>query len=89
MLVIIASGLTVGAKTYNISPVVISFLEVVDVAITIIFLIEISIRFLAMHPKRHFFKSGWNVFDTTIALVSLILIENSDIALVARLVRVF
>ena len=89
MLVIIASGLTVGAKTYNISPVVISFLEVVDVAITIIFLIEISIRFLAMHPKRHFFKSGWNVFDTTIVLVSLILIENSDIALVARLVRVF
>ena len=89
MLVIIVSALTVGAKTYSISPVLMSFLEVADLAITIIFLVEISIRFLAMSPKRHFFKSGWNFFDTTIVLISLIPIENSDVALVARLVRVF
>ena len=89
MLVIIVSALTVGAKTYDISPLVMSFLEAADLSITIIFLIEISIRFLATSPKRHFLKNGWNVFDTTIILVSLIPIENSDVALVARLVRVF
>lgn len=89
MLVIMASALAVGAKTYDISPMVMSFLEIADVAITIIFLFEISIRFMATHPKRHFFKNGWNVFDTLIVMVSLIPIDNSDMALVARLVRVF
>ena len=54
MLVIMASALTVGAKTYDISPVAMGFLEAADVAITIIFLIEISIRFMATHPKVSF-----------------------------------
>ena len=89
MLVIMASALTVGAKTYDISPVAMGFLEVADVAITIIFLIEISIRFMATHPKSQFFRNGWNVFDTLIVFVSLVPIDNSDMALVARLVRVF
>ena len=89
MLVIMASALTVGAKTYDISPVAMGFLEVAAVAITIIFLIEISIRFMATHPKSQFFRNGWNVFDTLIVFVSLVPIDNSDMALVARLVRVF
>lgn len=89
MLVIMASALTVGAKTYNISPVLLSVLEVADIAITVIFVIEIGIRFMATHPKSHFFKDGWNIFDTLIVTVSLIPIDNSDMALVARLVRVF
>jgi voltage-gated sodium channel len=36
-----------------------------------------------------FFKNGWNIFDTLIVTISLIPIENSDVALVARLIRVF
>ena len=87
--VIMVSALTVGAKTYNISPVILSALEVADVAITIIFVVELSIRFIATHPRSHFLKSGWNLFDTIIVTISLIPIENSDMALVARLVRVF
>lgn len=87
--VIMTSALTVGAKTYNISPVMLQILEVLDLAITIIFVIEITIRFLATHPHYHFFKSGWNLFDTIIVTVSLIPIDNTDMALVARLVRVF
>ncbi|MBT4161047.1 MAG: ion transporter [Gammaproteobacteria bacterium] len=87
--VIMVSALTVGAKTYNISPVVLSILEVADVAVTVIFVIELSIRFMATHPKTGFLKNGWNVFDTIIVTISLIPIENSDMALVARLVRVF
>lgn len=87
--VIIASALTVGAKTYDISPLLLQILEVADTAITVVFIIEISIRFMATHPHSHFFKNGWNLFDTAIVLVSLIPIDNSDMALVARLVRVF
>ncbi len=87
--VIMASALAVGAKTYNISPVMLQVLEVLDLVITVIFIIEITIRFLATHPHHHFFKSGWNIFDTLIVTISLIPIDNSDMALVARLVRVF
>ncbi len=89
IIVIMTSALTVGAKTYNISPLMMSIIEIADLVITGIFVIEISIRFAATHPHRNFFKSGWNIFDTLIVVVSLIPIDNSDMALVARLVRVF
>ena len=87
--IIITSALTVGAKTYNITPFWLSVLEAADIAITVIFVIEISVRFLATHPRSDFFKDGWNIFDTLIVTVSLIPIDNSDMALVARLIRVF
>ena len=61
MAVIMTSALTVGAKTYDIPPFAMRVLEVADIAITIIFLIEISIRFMATHPRSHFFKNGWNI----------------------------
>lgn len=87
--VIMASALTVGAKTYNITPFWLQVLEIADIGITVIFVIEITIRFMATHPYSHFFRNGWNIFDTLIVTVSLIPIDNTDMALVARLVRVF
>jgi voltage-gated sodium channel len=87
--IIMASALTVGAKTFNITPFWLSVLEVADIAITVIFVVEISARFLATNPRWDFFKNGWNIFDTLIVTISLIPIENSDVALVARLIRVF
>ena len=89
MFVIMASALTVGAKTYDIDPTVLQILNWLDLGITIIFLIEISIRFMAARPHYNFFRNGWNLFDTAIVVMSLVPIENSDMALVARLVRVF
>ena len=87
--IIMASALTIGVKTYDITPFWLSVLEVADIGITVIFVIEISVRFLATHPRSKFFKNGWNIFDTLIVVVSLIPIDNSDMALVARLIRVF
>lgn len=89
MFVIMASALTVGVKTYDIDPLWLQVLEWLDLGITVIFVIEISIRFMATHPHRNFFKNGWNIFDTLIVAVSLIPVDNTDMALVARLVRVF
>lgn len=87
--VIIFSALVVGVKTYAIPESVTGLVVVLDWLITIIFLIEITIRFLAEKRKIDFFKSGWNIFDTTIVLVSLIPIEDSELAVIGRLIRIF
>jgi voltage-gated sodium channel len=89
IVIIMTSALLVGVKTYPIPGWVITAVEVMDIGITVIFVIEITIRFLATHPHRNFFKDPWNVFDALIVGISLIPIDNSDMALVARLVRVF
>jgi voltage-gated sodium channel len=60
-----------------------------DWAITFFFLAEITVRFLGEPNKKRFFFNGWNVFDTLIVVVSLIPIQDSDLALIGRLVRIF
>ncbi len=87
--VIIASALLVGVKTYELPPASKLLLGWLDVLITVIFLTEIGIRFIAEPNKRAFFRNAWNLFDTLVVLISLIPIDNSDMALVARLIRVF
>jgi voltage-gated sodium channel len=87
--VIIISALEIGAKTFQLSSNAISITSLLDTFITIFFLFEISLRFLVEENKRSFFKSGWNVFDTLVVVISLIPINDSEMALLARLVRVF
>jgi voltage-gated sodium channel len=87
--VIIASALLVGVKTYDVSSTMHTITNYLDIFITVFFICEISIRWLSETKKRNFFKDFWNVFDTIIVIVSIIPIENSDMALIARLVRVF
>ncbi|KGJ93010.1 ion transporter [Colwellia psychrerythraea] len=86
--VILLSALLIGAKTHNLSSKVVSILLLLDVAVTVFFAIEISIRYLACPKKKHFFKNGWNVFDTVIVIGSLIPSGGSGV-LLARLLRVF
>lgn len=87
--VIIISALVIGAKTYEINPTTLKLITILDWSITLIFLFEIVVRFLAEERKRDFFKSGWNIFDSLIVIVSLVPIEDSELALVGRLVRIF
>ena len=87
--IIIASALMIGVKTYTLPPWGYRLLLIFDWAITLIFLAEIGMRFLAANPHRNFFRSAWNIFDALIVTISLIPIDNTDMALVARLVRVF
>ena len=86
--VILLSALLIGAKTHNLSSNVVSILLLLDVAVTVFFAIEISIRYLACPKKKHFFKSGWNIFDTIIVIGSLVPSGGSGV-LLARLLRVF
>ena len=87
--IIIFSALMIGAKTYDISPTFLSAVVWLDWGITLFFLIEITIRFLGEENKRNFFRSGWNIFDTLIVTISLIPIDDSEMAVIGRLVRVF
>ncbi|MDO6460836.1 ion transporter [Granulosicoccaceae sp. 1_MG-2023] len=87
--IIILSALLIGAKTYEINETALQLITALDWSITFIFLFEIVVRFLAEERKADFFKSGWNIFDTLIVVVSLIPIEDSELALIGRLVRIF
>ena len=87
--VIIFSALVIGVKTYEISDTLATVIRVLDWAITLFFMTEITIRFLAEENKKDFFKSGWNIFDTLIVMVSIIPIDNTEMALVGRLIRIF
>lgn len=87
--IILFSALVVGIKTYSISPLFISIVEILDVFITLFFLIEITIRFISEENKRDFFKNAWNVFDTIIVTVSLLPFEDSELAIIGRLIRIF
>ncbi|MBU2967759.1 ion transporter [Pseudoalteromonas sp. C2R02] len=87
--IIVLSALLIGAKTYEIPPSALGALKFLDWFITLIFLFEIVIRFIAEQDKKRFFHKAWNVFDTLIVIVSLIPIEDSELALVGRLIRIF
>jgi voltage-gated sodium channel len=87
--VIIISALEIGAKTFELPDRAISITGILDIFITIFFLFEITIRFIAEEDKKTFFTKGWNIFDTLVVAISLIPINDSEMALLARLVRIF
>lgn len=87
--IIIFSALIIGVKTYPIPSYLNYLTTLLDWGITFFFLTEIIIRFFAEEHKKAFFKSGWNVFDSIIVLISLIPIDNTELALIGRLVRIF
>ncbi|MDV2080381.1 ion transporter [Marinobacter xestospongiae] len=87
--IIILSALTIGAKTYELPPLVERSLVLLDNGITIFFLLEILFRFAACPQKRRFFTDGWNIFDTIVVIGSLIPLDNAEAVLLGRLLRVF
>ncbi|AZR82659.1 ion transporter [Thiomicrospira sp. S5] len=87
--VIILSSLLIGVRTYNLPETAITFLWVMDYGVTVFFLIEILIRMAAEDRLKDFFKKGWNIFDFTIVVVSLIPLDDSEYALIARMLRLF
>ncbi|MBW3695662.1 ion transporter [Vibrio sp. T187] len=87
--VIVCSALMIGVNTYEIPSSIMNLLKVLDWTITVIFLVEIVIRFIGEPNKKRFFHNFWNVFDTLIVVVSLVPIQSGDMAVLGRLVRIF
>ena len=87
--VIIFSSLMIGMRTYELHPLLDIGLRFLDYAVTLFFVVELSIRMAAEARFRDFFKKGWNVFDFIIVVVSLIPLDDSQYALIARMLRLF
>ncbi|WP_447045079.1 ion transporter [Vreelandella sp. H-I2] len=87
--IIVVSALVIGAKTYDETSQIEQWLLYLDIAVTIFFLIEILIRIAAERSLLDFFKKGWNVFDFLIVTASLIPMDDSEMVLLARLLRIF
>ena len=87
--IIVLSALLIGAKTYEETSRFEQWLLVMDVAVTVFFLVEILIRMAAEKRLRDFFRQGWNVFDFLIVTASLVPLDDSEMVLLARLLRIF
>jgi voltage-gated sodium channel len=85
ILVIVLSALVIGAKTYAIPEPVARTFEVLDLAITLFFLVEVLIRMVAEGSLKAFFRKGWNLFDFVIVVASLVPVDESEMALLGRL----
>lgn len=89
ILVIITSALLIGAKTYDEISRFDQWIYWLDLGITVFFLFEIAVRMMAEKRLVDFFKQGWNLFDFVIVVASLVPINDSEMVLIARLLRVF
>ncbi|WP_019556845.1 ion transporter [Thiomicrorhabdus arctica] len=87
--VIVFSSLVIGVRTYELHPLLDGGLRFLDYAVTLFFVIELTIRMAAEQRFTDFFKKGWNIFDFIIVVVSLIPLDDSQYALVARMLRLF
>jgi voltage-gated sodium channel len=87
--IIVISALKVGIGTYPLGPNLTAALKGLDYAVTIFFLVEILIRIVAEPNLKRFFSKGWNIFDFVIVTASLIPIDESEMVLLGRLLRIF
>lgn len=89
-LIIIAYASILGFKTIGEVETNYSlFLQLADYFVTIYFVFEIAIKMVAEKKFVNFFKDGWNIFDFTIVVITLLPLESSGFAAIARLLRVF
>ena len=87
-LVIITNCILIGVETYFTNPLI----QGVQLTALVIFTIEVVIRFTASKTARDYFREGWNIFDLSIVLVSLIpesLFEDSAMITAIRVLRIF
>ena len=86
--IIIVNSALIGLETYVSHPAI----SLVQDVILVVFTIEIIMRMIAAKSIRDFFRSGWNVFDLFLVLITYVpesLVPNSSAMLIIRLLRVF
>lgn len=86
--VIVVTAIVIGVETSEtLTARYADVFHAIDVAVQVIFVVEIAIRILACWPRLlSFFRDGWNVFDFAVVVVSL-LPQAGPFAMVARLAR--
>lgn len=89
-IIIIAYACILGFKTLDdVDTNYDLFLKFADYFVTVYFVFELAIKMVAEKKFVNFFKSGWNLFDFIIVLITLLPLESSNYAAIARLMRVF
>ena len=86
--VIIINCFLIGLETYVVNDVI----SLIQLLCLIIFIVEIFLRYTASNSNREYFSEGWNIFDITIVLITLVpenFFENSSVASAFRVLRVF
>ena len=86
--VIIINCFLIGLETYVVNDVI----SLIQLLCLIIFVVEIFLRYTASNSNREYFSEGWNIFDITIVLITLVpenFFENSSVASAFRVLRVF
>ncbi|WP_329601888.1 ion transporter [Sansalvadorimonas verongulae] len=89
MAVIVSSALVIGMKTFPFSTKYVTILTGVDYFISFFFLTELFVRFMAEDSLKNYVKSAWNIFDTIVIVISIIPIDNSELVLIGRVLRIF
>ena len=86
--VIIINSVLIGVETYLITPTILLIQHI----ILGIFTFEIAVRFIAREDTKSFFRSGWNIFDLLLVLISYVpesLFEGSSTIMIIRILRIF
>ena len=89
-IIIITYASILGFKTLgDVSTTYATLWHIVDSAVNLYFVFEIAVKMIAEKKTMNFFKSKWNLFDFIIVVITLLPLESSAYAAVARLMRVF
>lgn len=89
---ILASAALIGLQTdRSLVEQFAGLFEAANAALQVVFVCEISLKLLAEWPRPwQFFRDGWNVFDFTIVVLSLLPVAGpfANVARLARVLRV-
>ena len=88
VVIILINCFLIGVETYFTN----SIIYTIQIIALIIFIIEIFIRYIASENIKEYFSSGWNIFDLTIVIISLIppdIFTNTSVVTTLRVLRVF
>jgi len=86
---ILLTAFIIGLEAFPeiMNPERVSWIELTHKVILVAFIIEALIKIIASMPKPlGYFKSGWNIFDFTLIVVSLLPIDN-EFAMLGRVFR--
>jgi len=85
---ILLNSILIGVETSFENEII----HAIQISITYVFVLEIILRWISREDAVKFFKDGWNLFDLSIVLVSLIpesLFADSNLLTIIRVLRVF
>lgn len=86
--VILINAVLIGLSTYLSDERALRAIAAIEAVCIAIYLVEITLRFLARDSTPAFFRDGWNIFDLAIIIAALIPASNG-IGPVLRILRVF